>query len=61
MLRNLNLPTAFIELGNIQNKNDQIRFIDKNNRQAVAKWLCEGALKAVVPKKEASPKKKKKK
>ena len=61
MLRNLVLPTAFIELGNIQNKNDQIRFIDKNNRQAVAKWLCDGVIKALTPKKEPAAKKKKKK
>ena len=40
-------PTAvYLELGNIQNKNDQIRFIQVNNRQAIANWLCEGLIKA---------------
>lgn len=35
-------PVAFIELGNIQNKQDQIRFVSVNNRQALANWLYEG-------------------
>lgn len=38
-------PTAtFIELGNINNKRDQLRFIKSDNRQALANWLFEGIL-----------------
>lgn len=38
-------PTAlFVELGNIQNKYDQQRIVQKNNRQALANWICEGFL-----------------
>ena len=44
MLRNLKVPTVYIELGNIQNKKDQIRFLDKNNRQAIANWLSDGVV-----------------
>lgn len=33
---------VFTELGNIQNKYDQIRFISPNNRQALANWIYEG-------------------
>lgn len=33
---------VFAELGNIQNKQDQIRFVSPNNRQALANWLYEG-------------------
>jgi len=35
-------PTVYIELGNIQNDADQIRFIKWENRQALAKWISEG-------------------
>jgi len=35
-------PAVYIELGNIQNPADQIRFIRWENRQALAKWICEG-------------------
>jgi len=46
MLRNT-LPVAvYIELGNIQNERDQIRFTKVNNRQALANWLCEALIKA---------------
>lgn len=39
-------PTSvFVELGNIQNTFDQQRFVMSSNRQALAKWLCEGFLK----------------
>ncbi|MEG1562602.1 MAG: N-acetylmuramoyl-L-alanine amidase [Bacteroides sp.] len=37
--------SAFVELGNIQNAFDQQRFVMSSNRQALAKWLCEGFLK----------------
>lgn len=36
---------VYIELGNIQNPNDQIRLIDPNNRQAIANWLFLGLKK----------------
>lgn len=35
----------FAELGNIQNSFDQRRFLDPNNRQALAKWLSKGLIK----------------
>ncbi|PVX50955.1 N-acetylmuramoyl-L-alanine amidase [Balneicella halophila] len=35
-------PVAFIELGNIQNRRDQLRFVKPNNRQALANWIYEG-------------------
>ncbi len=37
-------PAVYIELGNIQNHADQVRFIRWENRQALAKWICEGAV-----------------
>lgn len=42
MLKNTIPTTIYIELGNIQNERDQIRFIENNNRQAIANWLFEG-------------------
>ncbi len=39
--------SVYIELGNIQNPNDQVRLIDPNNRQAIANWLYSGLFKAV--------------
>lgn len=44
MLRNSLPTTVYIELGNIKNRNNQYRFIDKNNRDALAKWLCLGII-----------------
>ena len=39
------IPTAvFIELGNINHFRDQQRLIFENNRQALAKWMCEGVI-----------------
>jgi N-acetylmuramoyl-L-alanine amidase len=35
---------TFIEIGNIRNKRDQIRILDADNRQALAKWIGEGVL-----------------
>jgi N-acetylmuramoyl-L-alanine amidase len=35
-------PTVYIELGNIQNEADQIRFIRWENRLALARWITEG-------------------
>lgn len=37
-------PSVFVELGNINNYRDQIRFTKANNRQALAEWLCEGVI-----------------
>ncbi|WP_288428830.1 N-acetylmuramoyl-L-alanine amidase [uncultured Spirosoma sp.] len=37
-------PTVFIELGNIQNRQDQKRFLLASNRQALASWLAEGLM-----------------
>ena len=44
MLNNTKTTSVYIELGNIQNKNNQIRFIEPDNRQAIAKWLSDGLL-----------------
>lgn len=35
----------FAELGNIQNSFDQRRFLQYDNRQALANWLCRGFIK----------------
>ena len=35
---------AYIEVGNIKNKNDQRRILDPDNRQALAKWISEGLI-----------------
>lgn len=48
MLRNTKPTMIFIEIGNIQNPRDQIRLIEKNNRQAIANWLRDGLLNALV-------------
>ena len=45
MLRKTNPYAVFIELGNIQNYRDQLRFVEENNRQALANWLTEGIIK----------------
>lgn len=44
MLRNTLPPTVYIELGNIQNPHNQIRFIKSSNRKAIAKWLALGLI-----------------
>lgn len=44
VLKATNPPAVFIELGNIQNWRDQVRFMLENNRQAVANWLTEGLI-----------------
>jgi N-acetylmuramoyl-L-alanine amidase len=43
-LRNTTCDASFIELGNIQNTADQQRFLNSNNRQAIANWLYQGIL-----------------
>ena len=37
-------PAAFMEAGNINNERDRKRLLDANNRQALAKWLCEALI-----------------
>jgi N-acetylmuramoyl-L-alanine amidase len=45
MLRETTTPKAvYIELANIRNSWDQQRLVLKNNRQAVANWICEALL-----------------
>lgn len=44
VLKNTYPTAAFIELGNINNSKDQLRFIKSDNRQALANWLFEGIL-----------------
>lgn len=36
--------TILIELGNIHHARDQQRLIYENNRQALAKWMCDGVM-----------------
>ncbi len=40
-------PAAFIELGNIRNPNNQYRFIEPGNRQALAEWIAAGIARDV--------------
>lgn len=42
MLKTTLPPSVFVELGNINNHRDQIKFTKTENRQALASWLCEG-------------------
>lgn len=44
MLKTTTPPSVFVELGNINNYRDQIRFTKTDNRQALANWLCEGII-----------------
>ncbi len=44
MLREVRTPSVYIELANIRNAFDQRRIVLRDNRQALAKWLCEGLL-----------------
>lgn len=46
MLRKTKVTAVYIELGNIQNPNDQYRFLKVKNRQAIADWLFDGLLKS---------------
>ena len=45
MLREVKPIPVFIEVGNIQNPNDQKRILYASNRQALADWLEEGLLR----------------
>lgn len=44
MIKYTSPVTTFLELGNIQNPIDQIRFIKPSNRQAIAEWLSAGCI-----------------
>lgn len=44
MVKNTLPAMAYIEIGNIRNEKDQRRILDPDNRQALAKWIAEGAL-----------------
>ena len=44
MLRETDVPTVYIELGNIQHAFDQKRVLRVGNRQALANWFAEGLL-----------------
>lgn len=41
IIRNTIPPAVFIELGNISNPRDQRRFVVKDNREALARWMTE--------------------
>ncbi len=43
-LRETNIPTIYIELGNIQHEFDQQRVLKPTNRQVLADWFVEGLL-----------------
>lgn len=45
VLRRTNPAAVFLELGNIQNARDRQRLILRNNRQALAEWICNGIIK----------------
>ncbi len=44
VIKNSYPPAVFIELGNINHKRDQLRFIIPDNRQAVSNWLRDGLI-----------------
>ncbi len=44
MLRETLPTTVFVELGNIKNPGDQLRFIRLKNRKLISSWLFEGLL-----------------
>ena len=48
MLREVDVPTVYIELGNIQHGFDQKRVLRTGNRQALANWFTEGIVRAVA-------------
>lgn len=45
MLREVEAPAIYIELGNIKHDRDQQRIVLERNRQLIADWLLEGLLK----------------
>ncbi len=44
MVKKTHPAMTFIEIGNIRNKKDQIRILEPDNRQALAKWISEGVI-----------------
>ncbi|MDC6351208.1 N-acetylmuramoyl-L-alanine amidase [Zeaxanthinibacter sp. PT1] len=44
LVKNTLPAMAYIEIGNLRNKRDQQRILDPDNRQALAKWISEGAI-----------------
>lgn len=48
MLRKTKPVGVYIELGNIQNPLDQVRILEPNNRQAIANWLTDGFIEALL-------------
>lgn len=44
VIRKVIPPAAFMEAGNINNERDRKRLLDPNNRQALAKWMCEALI-----------------
>lgn len=44
LVRKTHPAMTFIEIGNITNLKDQRRILDPDNRQALAKWISEGAI-----------------
>ena len=42
MLRETKPTSVYVEVGNMQNANDQRRFIPASNRQAIANWIFDG-------------------
>lgn len=47
MLREVDVPTVYIELGNIQHSFDQKRVLQSRNRQALANWFSEGIVSSL--------------
>jgi len=45
VLRNSTPVSIYAELANMQNENDQKRYMLEDNRQALANWLCAGFIK----------------
>lgn len=45
VLAHTGVTSLFVELGNIQNAQDQRRFLLESNRQALANWMAEGLLR----------------
>ena len=44
MVKNTHPPMVYIELGNIKNYRDQLRFVRSDNRQALANWIELGVI-----------------
>ena len=45
VLQNTTPVSILVELANMQNENDQRRYVLEDNRQTLADWLCEGFIK----------------